>query len=225
MVSSIVHSPHHGTIVPSLHPTRVLRETMDNSTSENTSYFSHRIKHCTPRKRRSSKRRSIFSKFLKIFERPIYAKRLIPRKRQKQNFERRKRLQRQHRMNISRNLRKIWRPKAYQVDNGLRKYHKRTDRSNELSVSRKLYPATLSTFRKYHNFQNSILRKVQSPLSFPLSSYGQSRRGYGFRGGHQGVNAIYVGSNRNGILWPLLGLLGLFQLLTSGAIGNQNKYT
>lgn len=79
--------------------------------------------------------------------------------------------------------------------------------------------------RKHTNFHNvySEKRIRMQPKSNHIISSSERKIGHGFRGGHPGVNSIYVGKDESGILWPLLGLFGLFQLLTTGAIGRKIK--
>ena len=94
-----------------------------------------------------------------------------------------------------------------------------------LSNTDNILPILLTPIRKHANFHNvySEKRIRMQPKSNHVISSSERRIGHGFRGGHPGVNSIYVGKDESGILWPLLGLFGLFQLLTTGAIGKQIK--
>ena len=90
-----------------------------------------------------------------------------------------------------------------------------------MSNAENLIPAILTPKPRHANFRGIYLEKRirKLPKLSPMLLSSERRSGYGSYGTHPGVNSIYVGKDDSGILWPLLGLFGLFQLLTTGAIG------
>ena len=90
-----------------------------------------------------------------------------------------------------------------------------------MSNAENLIPAILTPKQRLMNFRGIYLEKRirKLPKLSPMLLSSERRSGYGNYGAHPGVNSIYVGKDDSGILWPLLGLFGLFQLLTTGAIG------
>ena len=99
--------------------------------------------------------------------------------------------------------------------------NEKCDHNFRMSNAENLIPAILTPKQRRTNFRGIYLEKRirKLPKLSPMLLSSERRSGYGSYGAHPGVNSIYVGKDDSGILWPLLGLFGLFQLLTTGAIG------
>ena len=151
------------------------------------------------------------------------------RSRRKYLTKHRRRNRRKHVLSGFRKPRKCKRPPLNHRKNIVRlKYYRneKCDHNFRMSHENSIVPILLNTKRTYADLRDVYARKAlrTQPKFSPLILNSERRIGYGSHGGHPGVNSIYVGKDESGILWPLLGIFGLFQLLTTGAIGKSIKY-
>ena len=82
----------------------------------------------------------------------------------------------------------------------------------------------LTPKRRHRRFKTkNLLGDDELPKRLPIFSNAERRIGFGGypkHPKHYGAgNSIYVGNDDSSLLWPLVGLFGLFQILTTGAIG------
>ena len=118
-------------------------------------------------------------------------------------------------------LSKFSRGRRYRKKSKTQRRYRRIDTNHRLPFSHDVVPVILTPEIKYNSFSNDNFRNLeQSPFRFSHIPNAHRRSGYGGHSRHGGVNSITVSNDGSDVLWPLLGLFGLFQLLTTGAIGN-----
>ena len=149
--------------------------------------------------------------------------------RRKYHKKHRRKNRRPHILSGFRKSRKCKRPQLKYRKNiiQLKRYkNEQCDHNFRMSHKDDMIPILLTPKRRNAIFRDvPVSKAIRLPTTFsPLISNSERRIGYGSHGGHPGVNSIYVGKDESGILWPLLGIFGLFQLLTTGAIGKSIKY-
>jgi hypothetical protein len=89
-----------------------------------------------------------------------------------------------------------------------------------VSTNHHVVPVILTPRRKYGSFQSrNLLDDDELPKRLPILSNAERRIEFGGYPKHRGGNSVYVGNDDSSLLWPLLGLFGLFQVMTTGAIG------
>ena len=188
------------------------------------------------RRLRDKKRIDLISTFQQVLRNGFYPDGFIEASTRKSNYRKRNGRKRSklnnRRIHFKKHRRKHCKKQIPDVFRDRRKYRNcriKLQRYTNLKRKPNFKMSTVDTFipmlltpnRRYSKSQDVHLRDkiVIQPKYSPFISNSERRIGYGGHGGHHGLNSIYVGKDDSGILWPLLGIFGLFQLLTTGAIG------
>ena len=121
---------------------------------------------------------------------------------------------------------KFRRAQRYRMYNRTPKYNTKIINNHRVSTNHHVVPLMLTPRRKYGSFQSrNLLGNDELPKRLPIFSNAERRIGFGGYPKHHGGNSIYLGNDDSSLLWPLVGLFGLFQILTTGAIGKFIRYS
>ena len=105
--------------------------------------------------------------------------------------------------------------------NRLSKSRRKVNNHHQYLIARDAFRLPfVASVRKGNYERDDLINSLPAVQRFPRIQYSSRRFGYGRHSGHSGTNSILVTSGGGEYLWPLLGLFSLFQLATTGAIGN-----
>ena len=105
--------------------------------------------------------------------------------------------------------------------NRLSKSRRKVNNQHQYLIARDAFRLPfVASVRKGNYERDDLINSLPAVQRFPRIQYSSRRFGYGRHSGHSGTNSILVTSGGGEYLWPLLGLFSLFQLATTGAIGN-----
>ena len=176
--------------------------------------------------------RDVISTFRRVLINGFYPEKYYNPSSRKKHFKRklRKGVRNRRKFHQFRDHRRI----AFKKFERLPKTTERIQKFNKLSKSRRkvnnhhqyliardaFHLPFIASVRKGNNGRADLINSLPGVQTFPRVQYSSRRFGYGRHSGHSGTNSIQVTSDGGAYLWPLLGLFSLFQLATTGAIGN-----
>ena len=212
--------PIHGVILNEINPTKA--SDVNLITATNKFLISWPTTHLRKRRSHQHTSRNFLSTFRRVLRNGFYPDKYNKRTRQRKKRKKLRKRQRRYRFRYPSRL--SGGIKRYRNHKKVSMQNRKIDYLDQFSILHDITPRVPFTQKRKHgNSRNGYFsEKNQWIHTFPLTRIAQ-RRNERFDTSRAGVNSIHVQSGGSDALLPLLlGIFGIFQLLTTGAIGNLN---